>query len=263
MRKAFIFTTVLLAVFAIPASAVAKPSQAQVKRSKDECRAELEVAGLKNFRDLYGIGKHRSMAMHHCVKIHGKMRKHARKSHHRLAVRECEAQREADPEGFQEEYGTDESGGKNAFGKCVSEQILEDVADENNPFRIRLTAIANCRDERAADPDAFMSKYREIGRKIGDKAGQRKNGHKAGNGSRFRNNRPFTVCVRVTMRKIHDGERGDNPGEDEGGDDEGGDEGDDHGDNPPDEDEGGGEGGGPGEEPDTGDHPGGPGNWRP
>jgi hypothetical protein len=72
------------------------------------------------------------------------------------AAQECRADREADPQGFQDTWGTEESKGRNAFGKCVSsrarDEVNEDVADFEN-------AAQECRGEREDDPDAFKEKY--------------------------------------------------------------------------------------------------------
>jgi hypothetical protein len=72
------------------------------------------------------------------------------------AAQDCRAEREADPTGFHDTYGTDQSQGRNAFGKCVSTkaraEVNEDVADFEN-------AAQDCRSEREADPDAFKETY--------------------------------------------------------------------------------------------------------
>jgi hypothetical protein len=72
------------------------------------------------------------------------------------AAAECRDERTADPHGFQDTWGTEQSNGKNAFGKCVSSKAREDVEEDVAEFQ---NASQECRDERAGDPDAFKETY--------------------------------------------------------------------------------------------------------
>jgi hypothetical protein len=47
----------------------------------------------------------------------------------RNASQECRAERAADPDAFREEYGTNHNK-RNAFGKCVSGKVREEMAEE-------------------------------------------------------------------------------------------------------------------------------------
>jgi hypothetical protein len=72
------------------------------------------------------------------------------------AAQACRADRQDDPQAFQDTWGTEQSQGRNAFGKCVSstarEEVKEDVAEFKN-------AAQACRSEREDDPAAFQEKY--------------------------------------------------------------------------------------------------------
>jgi hypothetical protein len=86
------------------------------KACKDEKKADKAA-----FRAKYG--KH---AMKNCIRQTEPEAKDAIKN----ASKECKAERAEDPEAFRTTYGTNENG-KNAFGKCVSQNAREDLADDS------------------------------------------------------------------------------------------------------------------------------------
>ena len=67
------------------------------------------------------------------------------------AAKECKAEREADPDAFEETYGTDRHG-KNAYGKCVSSKVKAEDDEDVEEFK---NAAKECKAERADDPEAF------------------------------------------------------------------------------------------------------------
>jgi hypothetical protein len=69
------------------------------------------------------------------------------------AAKECKALREASgKENFRSMFG----GGKNAYGKCVSQHAKKDQKQEETAHK---NAAKECKAERDADADAFKTKY--------------------------------------------------------------------------------------------------------
>jgi hypothetical protein len=68
----------------------------------------------------------------------------------------CQDERAEDPDAFKETYGTEQSQGRNAFGKCVSSKAKAKVKREVREFD---NAAKECKDERAEDSDAFKETY--------------------------------------------------------------------------------------------------------
>jgi hypothetical protein len=69
------------------------------------------------------------------------------------AAKECKALRDASgKENFRSMFG----GGKNAYGKCVSQHAKKDQAQEK---KAHANASKECDAEQAADPAAFKDKY--------------------------------------------------------------------------------------------------------
>jgi hypothetical protein len=110
-----------------------------------QCAAE-KKADKAAFTATYG--KH---AMRECIRAAtGEVAEEAKN-----ASQECRAERDADPELFATTYGTN-GNGKNAFGKCVSSKVGEEIAEAVEEFT---GAAAQCREERDADPAAFMETW--------------------------------------------------------------------------------------------------------
>ena len=69
------------------------------------------------------------------------------------AAKECKALREASgKENFRSMFG----GGKNAYGKCVSQHAKKDQKQEE---KAKANASKECDAEQAQDPEAFKTKY--------------------------------------------------------------------------------------------------------
>jgi hypothetical protein len=113
------------------------------KLAAKSCAKEKKALGKEAFGEMYG-----KPAMPNCI---GVVRKDAN-AEAKNAAKECKAERE-DPttipgntenETFKEFYGTNKNG-KNAFGKCVSGKVREDVAEERAD---RINAAKECKAER-------------------------------------------------------------------------------------------------------------------
>ena len=76
-------------------------------------------------------------------------------AHEPSPSQQCRAERTADPEAFKQKYGTNRNK-SNAFGKCVSKQRREARREHRQHRR---NAARECREERAADAEAFKQKY--------------------------------------------------------------------------------------------------------
>ena len=111
-------------------------------------------AGKEAFRAIYG--KH---AMRNCKKDTAEEVEDERAN----AAQECREAQEADPEGFVEQWGSNtpngeksKGAGKNAFGKCVSTTVKEEVEDD---VEDTVNAARTCRDAREADPEGFAEQW--------------------------------------------------------------------------------------------------------
>jgi len=132
-------------------SLAAKACAAEKKGLKKELGNK---AGKAAFRALYG--KH---AMRNCIKGTTEEVRDEKSN----AAQECRAERDADPEGFAEQHGTNapkgeksKGAGKNAFGKCVSGKVKDEVNDD---VEDTVNAARTCRDARDADPDGFAEQW--------------------------------------------------------------------------------------------------------
>jgi hypothetical protein len=154
MRKT-LFAIGVLALVAPFAALAADPPAGEGSSPAKACRAEQVAMGADAFKALYGG---RANAFGKCVakKATGRTKSHA------SAVSACRAEQadtafadSHDGKTFDQFYGTGKNG-RNAFGKCVSSKATEsnDAADATV-----LSAVKQCRAERAADPGAFRAKY--------------------------------------------------------------------------------------------------------
>jgi hypothetical protein len=126
--------------------AAAKPSEPKPNQVASAiCKAE-KHADKAAFKATYG--KH---AMRNCKRAH---RAEAREAVAN-ASQECRAERAADAEAFATTYGT-KANGRNAFGKCVSSKVKDEVEEEAEAFD---NAAQECRAERSADAEAFTETY--------------------------------------------------------------------------------------------------------
>jgi hypothetical protein len=111
-----------------------------------QCAAE-KKADRGAFRSLWG--RH---AMRNCIRgTVGQLSTELKN-----AAKECRAERDADAVAFRNNYGTAHSQGRNAFGKCVSSKVHDEIAADVAAFK---NAAKECRAERDADADAFRDTY--------------------------------------------------------------------------------------------------------
>ncbi len=127
----------LVAVFAMPATALAKPSQADKRNASKECRAERTAMGTENFNAKYGyLGK--------CVSRTAREEARERAAARRAAVKECKA--------------ANKSG--RALATCVAKESKANKAEQDAEDRQERNAAKTCRDEETAlGKDAFREKY--------------------------------------------------------------------------------------------------------
>jgi hypothetical protein len=110
----------------------AQEEQTAHKNASKECKAERE-ADPEAFAQTYGTeNSNRRNAFGKCVSQKARENEaeadeqdQQNATEFKNAAKECAAEREADPEAFAQEYGTESSNRKNAFGKCVSRKVRE------------------------------------------------------------------------------------------------------------------------------------------
>jgi uncharacterized protein YoxC len=150
MKRAWI-VCVAFAALAVPVTSPAAVSQTDFKNAAKFCKALRTDMGVTTFKQTFGTNKNKSNAYGKCVSKHARTLDEV----HSDAVKQCKAEREADPAAFATKYGTNKNG-KNALGKCVSKterELKTAVADEIE------NAAKQCKAERKADPAAFATKY--------------------------------------------------------------------------------------------------------
>ena len=98
------------------------------KNASQECRAEQE-ADPALFAETYGSNGKKKNAFGKCVSQKSKAELEEEVTEFKNAAKECRAEQEADPDAFQETYGTNDNK-KNAFGKCVSGKAQEEETYE-------------------------------------------------------------------------------------------------------------------------------------
>jgi hypothetical protein len=156
-----ITTIVLLVCLAVPATAVAKPTQNDRRNAAQECREERgdTAAEREAFRQFYGTNKNKRNAFGKCVSRRAKDEESERRSARSNAVKEC---REEHPRG----QGKPEQGQANAFGKCVSEKAKQKQAEadrrDQEQIERRHNAAKECDEERgetAESRQAFAEQY--------------------------------------------------------------------------------------------------------
>ena len=150
MKRAWIVCVAITAL-ALPAVSPAAVSQTDFKNAAKFCKALRADMGVTTFKQTFGTNKKKSNAYGKCVSKHARTVDEV----HSDAVKQCKAEREADPAAFATKYGSNKNG-KNALGKCVSQtqrELTATVADEIE------NAAKQCKAERKADPAAFATKY--------------------------------------------------------------------------------------------------------
>ncbi len=143
--KATMLVALGLSVIAAPQALAATPGPV-TKAAAHACNAERAQLGKQIFRATYG-----RPAMVKCMRA---TRDEAQEAV-RNAAQACRAERAADPEAFRTTYGSNENG-RNAFGRCVSQKARAEMRPE---IRATVNAAKACKAERAADAEAFRTKY--------------------------------------------------------------------------------------------------------
>ena len=184
--KRLLITVPVLAALALPAAAEAGTPTDKTNAAK-ECRAERGTtpATREAFRVGYGTNANGRNAFGKCVSRRTRSEATERAAAGQNAAKTCKAERASLGEAaFVAKYGSGKKG-KNAFGKCVSQQARQkkDQSDKADADAIaeRKSAAKTCAAERKADPAAFKAKY----------------------GTNRKKNNAFGKCVSSTARKAH------------------------------------------------------------
>lgn len=155
--KTLIAGAALIAMLAAPATAVAKPSAADRKEARKECRAALDAAGSRSaLGDILGVSKGRAFKV--CVRQQAADAKSERRQSRRQAVIDCKRERAMSDDEFRAEHGGqtfDERYGQKGrgIGKCVSKQrrANEREADREDAAQTEAmrAAVKRCKDDPA------------------------------------------------------------------------------------------------------------------
>ena len=150
LRRIVIIASAALSVALVSASLASAGTPMSEQHAKNlaakQCAAE-KKADKGAFRATYG--KH---AMRNCKKG----TTDETQSELNNAAQDCKAERAEDPDAFQATYGSEQSQGRNAFGKCVSTKARDEVEEDVTAFD---SAAKECKTEREADADAFRETY--------------------------------------------------------------------------------------------------------
>ena len=149
----------LIAALALPASATAKPSDADQQAAQKQCKSERGKT--RATREAFKT-KYRSMSR--CVRQNAVEEETEREQAKTNAAKECKAERdELGPQAFADKYG-DNKNKKNAYGKCVSMKAQEnkaemDAEDEEEATEFRNAAKKCAAERRTMGDEAFAAKY--------------------------------------------------------------------------------------------------------
>ncbi|HWM07925.1 MAG TPA: hypothetical protein VNO82_01225 [Solirubrobacteraceae bacterium] len=169
MKRLLVIAGAVALLAAPGVASAAKPSKADKREAQKECRAERGTtdASREAFKAEY-----RNFGA--CVSENAREAKAERKSAKRNAARECREERgdtEASREAFREKYGSN-ANGRNAFGKCVSENAraerAEEDAEDGEEAEEHVNAAQACDAERGDTKEsqkAFADKYGTNGNK--------------------------------------------------------------------------------------------------
>jgi hypothetical protein len=156
--KRILTIAVLLVAPTLPSAALAKPDDAHRQAAHAQCKAERgkSSATREAFRSRYA-------SLRSCVRARAAEEEAEDEGARKNAAKECKAEREADPAGFTERYGTN-ANGKNAYGKCVSSKAKEKKAEmdeeDAEAVRERKNAARECAAEREdIGREAFEAKH--------------------------------------------------------------------------------------------------------
>lgn len=152
MRR--LITLTVLLCLAAPAALAAPPPGTEVSRA---CKAQRNAMGMAAFRLLYAPTGKPKAALDACVSQQAQLVSTETKN----AAKACKAERgttQASRTAFVEKYG-DNANGRNAFGKCVSQQAAAEVAEQQ---QLVVNAAKACKTERGTTADsraAFANEY--------------------------------------------------------------------------------------------------------
>ena len=93
----------------------------ELKNAAKECKAERQ-ADPAAFRETYGTNENGRTLSASASRRRSAPRSRKTSAEFKNAAKECRAERQADPEAFQQNYGNNHNG-RNAFGKCVSSKV--------------------------------------------------------------------------------------------------------------------------------------------
>jgi len=127
--------------------------------AEKQCRSERTMMGAATFDKTYGTNKNDRNAFGKCVSQMERQDQSDQASAHSSAEKTCRSEQSSDPSAFDQKYGTTKNG-RNAFGKCVSEQEKAMAASmESKQVRAEDNAAKTCRSEQMSDPSGFDQKY--------------------------------------------------------------------------------------------------------
>lgn len=156
---ASLFALAAPAALAVPPSGQGKPESSPAPPSAAElCKQQRRTIGMAAFRELYASSGSPKAAMDACLARQVQTTSSAAKN----AALECKAER-ADPafvsghggKTFEQFYGANDNG-RNAFGKCVSSKVKQEVTAQQTAT---LKAAKKCKAMRANSKSEFDAAY--------------------------------------------------------------------------------------------------------
>ncbi|MDQ3934252.1 MAG: hypothetical protein M3340_06425 [Actinomycetota bacterium] len=165
MKKRITTVALLCASLVLPASAGAQePDPANFKNAAKYCKALRAASGETNFRNMFGGKKN---AYGKCVSKAARRDAKQEDTAKSNAAKECKAEQSQNPDDFKaahggktfaEFYGTNK-GGKNAYGKCVSQKAKANKAEADEQEQEDVNSAKECRAEQKQNPDDFKAAH--------------------------------------------------------------------------------------------------------
>jgi hypothetical protein len=158
VMKKILTATVLAVALVVPTGAVAKPDKSEKEAAKAQCKAERGKSSAT--REAFKA-KYRGFS--DCVRRNAAEEEAENGAAQKNAAKECKAERDADPVGFRDDYGTNKNG-KNAFGKCVSTKAKEKKAQMDAEDAREVAEFKNAAKQCSAEREemgsvAFAEEY--------------------------------------------------------------------------------------------------------
>ena len=169
MKKLTAVAALTLAL-AAPAGASADPTETDRTNAAEECKTErgTTAASKEAFRARFGTNKNGKNAFGKCVSRTAREEEQEREEAKDEAKQECKTERGTTAESqaaFAVKYGTNKNG-RNAFGKCVSQQAKANKAEmdeeDADEAEDRQNAAKQCKAERGTTEEsrkAFAEKF--------------------------------------------------------------------------------------------------------